>query len=183
MNRATVPLDLGALPSLSLSQLRAAWSEHMARATPPSQRRLLIRELAWRLQERQFGGLDAATARRLASAIRKAERSHREERGQSDAGRPSPGDFPRHDRPPPRERSSFNRRPLPALDAHTRLVRTWRGVRHEVVVLEEGRGFRYRDQTYDNLSAIARAITGVRWSGPRFFGLRSRGESPNSGAS
>jgi len=60
------------------------------------------------------------------------------------------------------------------LQANTRFVRTWRGVRHEVVVVEGGT-FRYRERTYDSLSEIARAITGVRWSGPRFFGLRSRG--------
>lgn len=176
MNRATVPLDLAALPSMSLSQLRAAWSEHMARATPPSQRRMLIRELAWRLQERRYGGLDAATARLLKSAMRKLEQSRGGEGNEGDAGRTNPDDLTRPHRPPPRERTSFTRRPLPALEVNTRLVRTWRGVRHEVIVLEGGRTFRYRDHTYDNLSVIARAITGVRWSGPRFFGLKIRAE-------
>lgn len=79
--------------------------------------------------------------------------------------------------PPPRERAPATRRPLPLLEANTRLVRTWRDVRHEVVVLEGGRTFRYRNRTYDNLSEIARAITGARWSGPRFFGLRTRGRT------
>jgi hypothetical protein len=51
----------------------------------------------------------------------------------------------------------------------TRLIREWHGTVHEVEVLEDGylwRGVRHR-----SLSAIARAITGTRWSGPRFFGL------------
>ena len=54
----------------------------------------------------------------------------------------------------------------------TRLIREWHGTVHEVEVLEDGylwRGVRHR-----SLSAIARAITGTRWSGPRFFGLMAR---------
>lgn len=50
------------------------------------------------------------------------------------------------------------------------LVREWHGRTHAVTVVEDG--FRYRDQRYRSLSAIAREITGARWSGPRFFGLR-----------
>ena len=52
----------------------------------------------------------------------------------------------------------------------TRLVRDWGGETHIVDVLEEG--FFYRDQGYPSLSALAQTITGVKWSGPRFFGLR-----------
>ena len=54
----------------------------------------------------------------------------------------------------------------------TRLIREWHGTVHEIEVLEDGylwRGVRHR-----SLSAIARAITGTRWSGPRFFGLAAR---------
>jgi hypothetical protein len=61
---------------------------------------------------------------------------------------------------------------LPAharLHPGARLLREWNGATHEVTVLEEG--YRYRDRTYRSLSAIARAITGTRWSGPAFFGL------------
>jgi hypothetical protein len=50
------------------------------------------------------------------------------------------------------------------------LVRKWKGHSHRVTVLEEG--FAYEGQTYDSLSVIARLITGTRWNGPRFFGLR-----------
>jgi len=53
-----------------------------------------------------------------------------------------------------------------------RLVREWQGQRHEAEVLETG--IAYRGQTFDNLSQVARAVTGTRWNGPRFFGLRGQ---------
>lgn len=49
------------------------------------------------------------------------------------------------------------------------LVREWRGERHTVDVDESG--FLWRGQSYRSLSAVAEAITGAKWSGPRFFGL------------
>lgn len=159
--RAAPPIDLSLLPSMSLAELRAAWACHMGRIAPPAQRRLLIRELAWRTQGREHGGLDAKTRRLLNAAMRNAAKS--EVQGAGDQTAPSL-EAPK--------RASPLRASMPALQANTRLVRTWRGERHEVVVLEGGEAFRYRDRTYDNLSEIARSITGVRWSGPRFFGLR-----------
>ena len=56
-----------------------------------------------------------------------------------------------------------------ALAPGSRLIREWRGRTHTVEVLD--RGFRCDGKQYRSLSAIARAITGARWSGPRFFGL------------
>lgn len=53
----------------------------------------------------------------------------------------------------------------------TWLSRTWHGEVHQVVVLEHG--VEYRGERYASLSAVARKITGTRWSGPRFFGLHS----------
>lgn len=52
-----------------------------------------------------------------------------------------------------------------------RLTRSWKGKRIEVTVEEQG--FRWDGQLYPSLSSAARAITGIRWNGPRFFGLRS----------
>lgn len=52
----------------------------------------------------------------------------------------------------------------------TRLARDYAGKRHEVVMLEEG--VLYESETYGSLSEVARLITGQRWNGPRFFGLR-----------
>lgn len=51
------------------------------------------------------------------------------------------------------------------------LVREWKGKSHRVTVLAEG--FSFEDKPYESLSEIARTITGTRWNGPRFFGLRS----------
>ena len=53
----------------------------------------------------------------------------------------------------------------------TRLVREWQGVRHEVVAMTDG-GYLYRGERHRSLSQVARVITGSRWNGPRFFGLR-----------
>jgi hypothetical protein len=67
------------------------------------------------------------------------------------------------------------RRPAPSkgprLAPGARLAREWQGERHEVEVLVKGVG--YRGGVYASLSEVARTITGVRWNGPRFFGLRS----------
>lgn len=52
----------------------------------------------------------------------------------------------------------------------TRLVREWQGRTHEVIAIADG--FRYRDKAYKSLSVIARLITGTRWSGPVFFGVK-----------
>jgi hypothetical protein len=59
----------------------------------------------------------------------------------------------------------------PVIKPGTWLSRTWHGEVHEVVVLDIG--YEYRGSRYPSLSAIARDITGARWSGPRFFGLHS----------
>lgn len=58
----------------------------------------------------------------------------------------------------------------PALTPGVRITREWQGRPQHVEVLTEG--FLYDGRTFDSLSEIAREITGVRWNGPRFFGLR-----------
>ena len=65
-----------------------------------------------------------------------------------------------------------SKRSDPTLPPGTRLAREWKGVRHEVEVTPDG--VRYADRDYASLSEVARAITGSRWNGPRFFGLRPR---------
>ena len=60
--------------------------------------------------------------------------------------------------------------PPPQIKPGTRLLRQWRGDTHEVIV-EDG-GYQYRGKRFDSLSEIAGQITGTRWSGPLFFGLR-----------
>jgi len=64
-----------------------------------------------------------------------------------------------------------DRRPITG----TQLLREHDGVEHAVTVLADG--FEYEGRPYQSLSAIARAITGTRWNGWTFFGLRGRGEA------
>lgn len=64
--------------------------------------------------------------------------------------------------------------PLLRLSIGSRLEREYQGVLHEVDVVDGG--FKYKDDTFASLSEVARAITGVRWSGPRFFGLKGAGQ-------
>ncbi|MDX1485586.1 MAG: DUF2924 domain-containing protein [Alphaproteobacteria bacterium] len=64
--------------------------------------------------------------------------------------------------------------PLKLPNPGTRFLREWQGETHTVSVTEGG--FLHKGQTYQSLSAVAREITGTRWSGPAFFGLRDRRE-------
>jgi hypothetical protein len=131
------------LEALDTSGLRMLWGKIFERPPPTSMRRdLLLRALAYHVQEQELGGLKPAVRRRLARAAR-------------DLG--------------------LEQTPIasaPRVKAGTRLLREWQRVIHEVIVLEEG--VRYRDRTWRSLSAVAREITGARWSGPLFFGLKGR---------
>jgi len=62
--------------------------------------------------------------------------------------------------------------PAAILKPGTRLVREWHGRAHAVIVLEDG--FEYQGRRYPSLSRVATLITGTRWSGPVFFGLKRR---------
>ena len=62
------------------------------------------------------------------------------------------------------------------LKAGAVLMREYQGERHTVTVASDG--FVWREQTYQSLSGIARAITGISWNGSRFFGLRES-DKPN----
>jgi hypothetical protein len=137
----TLGADLEALRGLSREELKRAWQGLYGSTCPAHMSRiLLLRALAYRMQEQALGGLDPATRRRLDRATADLA-----------AGRPLAA-------------------PAPKIKPGTRLLREWQGVVHEVIVLE--RGVEYRDQTWPSLSAVAREITGTRWSGPRFFGLK-----------
>ncbi len=65
--------------------------------------------------------------------------------------------------------------PLVRLNPGVVLIREWKGVRQEVRVVEGG--FLHEGQTYKSLSEVARAITGSRWNGPLFFGLRDKSKA------
>jgi hypothetical protein len=66
-----------------------------------------------------------------------------------------------------RRRAAYDR-PL----AGTQLIREWQGIEHCVTVLDDG--YEYQGRPYKSLSAIARAITGTRWNGWLFFGLKNQ---------
>ena len=131
---------LQALPTLSTDELRKEW-RRLYRSQPPRlSRDLLVRAIAYRIQELRYGGLSKATSRNLAALLQA-------------------------------QRSDVKTAPESAqkIRAGARLVREWNGRAHTVIVEEEG--FTYVGRNYRSLSAIAREITGARWSGPRFFGL------------
>ena len=71
-----------------------------------------------------------------------------------------------------RLKESSTARPARRPRSGAQLMREWNGVAHIVDIVDGG--YRYRDQTHKSLTAIAYEITGARWSGPRFFGLKSR---------
>ncbi|NDW45424.1 DUF2924 domain-containing protein [Ruegeria sp. PrR005] len=77
-----------------------------------------------------------------------------------------------------REAAGETRKVTPALRPGGRLLREWNGVTHVVDILEAG--CLWQGKTYPSLSAVARAITGARWSGPRFFGLTTASETPSA---
>ena len=137
----TLAADLTALHDLSRTELKPRWKELYGSDGPARLGRvLLLRALAYRIQEQALGGLDRVTLRRFGRAAQDLA-----------AGRsPTP--------------------PGAKIKPGTRLLREWQGVVHEVVVLE--RGVQYRGDSWPSLSAVAREITGTRWSGPRFFGLK-----------
>ena len=141
-----VAAELAALPNLSRDALKTRWSE-LYGAPPPSHlgRPILLLGIAYRIQEQIYGGLDSATRTRLDRAARELAR------GREPSCAPA------------------------AIQPGTRLYREWRGVVHEVVVLD--RGVQYREKTWPSLSSVAREITGARWSGPLFFGLKGRKQS------
>jgi len=141
-----IPARLAALKTTSTLDLKQQWRELFDNEPPPFNRRYLESRLAYRIQELAYGGLKPETVKRL------------EELGEEVEADAAPG----------RER---RREGLPI--AGTRLIREWRGVEHVVTVTADG--FHWQGRPYRSLSAIARAITGTRWNGWVFFGLRRGG--------
>ena len=135
--------QLEKLADLGRQEIEALWAELFGRALKaPSRREFLVLILAYRLQEKAYGGLSAATRKRLRSAAAEIE------------------DDPN---------AEFLA--APRIKPGARLIREWQGKTHKVTVIEDG--FVYDGQRYKSLSEIARLITGTRWSGPVFFGLKS----------
>jgi hypothetical protein len=135
--------ELAAIPDLSRAVLVERWAAATGRQPPKGlSQRLLKYAAAWHLQSQTFGGLTPALRRRLHRSPKPAE-----------------------DGTPRAPRTSASKGPPPG----SRLVREWHGRTYTVDVLETG--FLFDGNHYGSLSQVARAITGARWSGPRFFGL------------
>ncbi len=144
-----VASELDRLTSLGATELRTIWPERFGYPAPARMRcDLLARVLAHHAQVGAFGGLSKAAERRL-DEVAAEEFCETTKRSSSTAR---------------------NR-----LSTGTRLLREWRGIVHEVCVTEAG--FVWQGNAYRSLSAVARAITGTRWNGPAFFGLRTSGGS------
>jgi len=119
------------------------WVTVYRKAAPQGIRReLLVPFLAYRIQENAQGGLKPSALAELRRIARALDRN----------------------------RTSNEPLGRPRIKTGTRLFRQWRGHTHEVFVTESG--YAYQQVSYRSLSEIARRITGTRWSGPAFFGLK-----------
>ena len=143
---AAIENKIAHLRGLDLGGLRARWRSLTGRAAPPHlPKALLLRVLAYRVQAAALGDLDKATVRLLGRIAAEARSGKRVEVPVPDRAGLKPG---------------------------TVLVREWEGRPQRVMVLADG--FAWNGGTYASLSLVARAITGTRWNGPRFFGLRDQ---------
>jgi hypothetical protein len=136
---------LGALKTKPTPKLKEQWRELFDSEPPPYNRRFLESRLAYRIQELAYGGLKPETVERLKAIAEDLE-----------GGDPARRCRPAKDRPV----------------AGTRLIREWQDVEHCVTVRDND--YEYQGRPYKSLSAIARAITGTRWNGLVFFGIKSQ---------
>jgi hypothetical protein len=134
---------LAALKTATTPALKQQWRELFAKEPPPGNRPYLESRLAYRIQELAYGGLKPETRARLEALGEQLDGGNLVLR-----------------------RIRADSRPL----AGTRLLREYGGVEHAVTVLADG--FEWEGRPYRSLSAIARAITGTRWNGWTFFGLK-----------
>ncbi len=140
-----IPARLAALKTTPTPDLKQQWRDLFDSEPPPFNRRYLESRLAYRIQELAYGGLKPETIRRLERLGEELDGGDRSKRGiRADRDRPITG---------------------------TRLLREWQGVEHIVTVTADG--FEWQGRPYKSLSAIARAITGTRWNGWTFFGLKN----------
>ena len=150
-DRELLDNEIARMRGLDVGELRARWQTVFRRRAPPHlPRHLLFRILAYRLQANRLGELDNDSQRLL----------DRIGSGSSEGIDRLVADF---------NRSRTELRP------GTLLTREWDGHLQQVMVLAAG--FTWNGKTYRSLSKVAFAITGSRWNGPRFFGLRERPSS------
>jgi hypothetical protein len=145
-DRKTIDVEIARLRDLDVGQLQSRWHNVFGRRPPAHlPRHLLFRVLAYRLQAEVFGDLDADSQRLLDRSVSP------EEAGQ---------------------RAVEVARRTADLTPGTVLTREWSGQMQRVAVLADG--FAWNGKTYPSLTKVAFAITGTRWNGPRFFGVRAK---------
>ena len=146
-NENSLASALAAIATMTHTELHLTWRRHY-RAVPPKKmgRDILELGLAWKIQENKLGGLGAAVKRQIAELAKTMQMK-------SDLAKPR----------------------AISLKPGSRLLRTWEGVTHEVMVVDDG--FIWSGKMWRSLSVIAREITGTHWSGPRFFGLKAHTHS------
>ena len=144
--RKAIEVEVARLRDLDLAELRARWHTVFGRRPPSSlPRHLLFRVLAYRIQATAKGDLDRDCQRLLdQAALSDSNRRHEVEL----------------------------KRAIATIQQGTILSREWNGRIERVAATTEG--FVWSGKTYPSLSKVAFAITGTRWNGPRFFGLRDR---------
>jgi hypothetical protein len=136
---------LAALKTTPTPELKRQWRDLFQTEPPPYNRRFLESRLAYRIQELAYGGLKPETIERLEALAEQLDGGRLEVRRRRADDRPIAG---------------------------TRLIREWKGVEHTVTVLQDG--YEWQGRPYKSLSAVARAITGTRWNGLLFFGLKNQ---------
>jgi hypothetical protein len=143
-DRKAVDVEIARLRELDVDALRARWHTVFGRRSPSH----LPRHLLFRILAYRFQadllGVLDAESQRL---------------------------LDRSETPEKAGQRAVARRPVDVRPG-TVLGREWNGQMHRVTVLENG--FAWKGKTYPSLSKIALAITGTRWNGPRFFGLRDK---------
>lgn len=149
--RTSVEDEIAHLRGLDLRGLRARWQSVFGGSAPAHlPKHLLLAIIAYRLQADRFGDLDHETRLVL-------DRTGVKESGAATSARLMTLDLKRTELMP-----------------GTVLVREWGQKSQRVMVMANG--FAWNGQTYDSLSKVALAITGTKWNGPRFFGLREKGD-------
>jgi DUF2924 family protein len=136
--------DLAVLARLTMAQLKDRWRSLYGTDLPRRIGRGLLTRAIAYRLQERVSGGLKPSTRRLLERLA----------GNADSGQP------------------LNLAAAPPAAAGTVLMREWQGTTHEVTVLD--RGVLYRRKRYRSLSEVARLITGCRWSGPLFFGLRSK---------
>jgi hypothetical protein len=154
--KMSVEDEIAHLRGLDLGGLRARWRSVFQRSAPAHlTRHLLFAVIAYRLQADRFGDLDQETKQVL-------DRTLAKETGPAMSARLASFDQKRTE-----------------LSPGTVLVREWDRQSQQVMVMADG--FAWNGQTYNSLSKVAFAITGTRWNGPRFFGLRDKDDRSTMG--